>query len=74
MSNITSLLSAVAANRKAFFELVTALEQAAQCSIDEDALIEVIDADFDSRDTLTLEEAKTILMNVARKRRSPRSP
>lgn len=65
------LLSAVAANRKQFFELVEAIERECSCTIDDMELQAALDSQYDGRMTLTTEEARSLLMEVSRP--TPRS-
>ena len=62
------IISALAANRKAYFELVAALERDAQCAIDCIDLAGIIDSKYPGRARLTNEEAQDVLMLVARQR------
>lgn len=59
------IMSAIASNRKRFYELVAELEQACNCCVDEERLTGVIDSDFDGREELTIEEAHGILLAVS---------
>ena len=69
MSSITELMSALAANRKRWFELIDSVEQDASCSVDETELEAAIDSDYSGRDKLTAEEANNLLMQVARRKK-----
>jgi hypothetical protein len=60
------LMSALAANRKQFFDLLEALERECSCTIDEMELQAALDSKFDGRTTLTTEEARELLMEVSR--------
>jgi hypothetical protein len=66
--NPTELLSALVANRKDFFDLVTTLEAESFCSIDALELQGLIDANYAGRDSLTTEEARALLMQACRAR------
>lgn len=59
-------LAALAANRKAFFDLIELVEQETGCEIDELALTAEIDSNYPGRDSLTEEEARDLLMKVSR--------
>ena len=59
------LLSALAANRKQFFELVEAVERQSCCLIDESALAATIDAKHAGQDSLSTEEAFCLLLAVS---------
>ena len=61
----TALLSAMAANRKALFELVEALEREAACEIDVQRLSALIDAHYSGRAQLTNQEARLLLLAVS---------
>lgn len=67
-----SLLSAVVANRKAFFELVDAIEQKCGCTLDEMELQAEVDSKYHGRDAITEEEARGLMMKVSRPR--PETP
>lgn len=67
-SEVTALLSALAANRKAFFDLVEIAEQQLGCDIDELVLQTEIDEHYSGRDKLTDDEARDLLMKVSRVR------
>jgi len=60
------VLSAIAANRKAFFDLVARAEQLGSCEIDELQLQALIDGEYSGRETLTDEEVRDVLMRVSR--------
>lgn len=62
---LVSVMSAVAANRKQFFDLVEALERDCCCKIDDAALQAEIDTNFSGCDRLSNEEAQTVLMRVS---------
>lgn len=62
----TELLSALAANRKQFFDLVEAVERQADCDIDEPQLQGEIDANYAGRERLTRDEANDLLMKASR--------
>lgn len=66
MGAATQILSAVAANRKQFFDLVSELEKHAACDIDELELQAEIDSACAGRASLTEGEAQSVLMKVAR--------
>jgi hypothetical protein len=66
----TGVFSALAANRKQFFELIAAAERQFNCDIDERGLVAEIDSNYDGRNSLTVDEARDLLMKVSK----PRSP
>lgn len=63
------ILSALAANRKTYFELVASLERVTSCNIDEMQLTAIIDAEFPARDKLTRVESRALLLQVSRRAR-----
>jgi hypothetical protein len=65
-----SVVSAIAANRAAFFRLVEKLECEAGCRMDTIMLEATIDAEFPGRESLTQEEARRV-MRQARKSKAP---
>lgn len=58
----TAIFSALAANRKSFFELVAAAERECNCKLDEIDVMAVIDSEFAGMESLTAEQAQRILM------------
>ncbi len=63
---LTACVSAIAANRKKFFDLVSAIEREGSCSIDVRQLEQEIDGHYDGRERLTAEEVRAILSKCAR--------
>jgi hypothetical protein len=62
----TGVFSALAANRKQFFELIAAAERQFNCDIDERGLVAEIDSNYDGRNSLTVDEARDLLMKVSK--------
>jgi hypothetical protein len=61
----TALLSSMTGNRKAFFDLVEALEREASCEIDVVRLQGLIDAHYSGRAAITTAEARLLLLAVS---------
>lgn len=64
--NVNALMSAIAANRKQFFDLVEAVENQTGGKIDETELQATIDAEFAGCDSISDEQAESLLMLVSR--------
>jgi hypothetical protein len=62
------VISAIAANRKGFFDLVERAEQLGSCDIDEVRLQALIDSDYSGREILTDAEVQQIIMQVSQPR------
>lgn len=60
-------MSAVAANRKQFFDLVNALEKQGNCEIDELELQAEIDGTHQGKVSLTDAETRDVLLKVSKK-------
>lgn len=60
------LLSAIARNRKLFWEIIEALERESCCVIDVQQLEALLDAHYDGREQLTNSEAEVLLMAVSK--------
>lgn len=60
-----AIISAVAANRTRFFELIAALEKATGCNVSEEILTGTIDSQYDGRERLTKKEAQAVIFACA---------
>lgn len=70
-SSTQALMSALAANRAKFFELVAAVEKQADCHVDEVILTGLLDSEHDGKTKLTKGEANALLFactSIKRKR------
>ena len=61
-----AIVSAIAANRKAFFDLVDTLEGQTNNKVDELELQATIDSEFAGCDSISDEQAESLLMLVSR--------
>lgn len=66
--SVTELMSSLVAARKRWFDLIESLEKEASCDVDEAELEAAMDCEYDGRESLTTEEANTLLMQVSRRR------
>lgn len=65
-------MSAIAKNRKQYFDLVEAAEQQLNCEIDDLVLQAEIDGTYAGREDVSQEEARDLLMKVSRPRKAAR--
>lgn len=63
---VNALMNAIVANRKQLFDLVGALESQTSSEIDVGRLEEIVDCNYDGRESVTHDEAQNILMYASR--------
>lgn len=66
-----NVLGRLVANRAEFFRLIEQVERGAHCAIDPHHAAAVIDSEFAERETLTREEAQSLLFRLAEPANAP---